>query len=191
MKIAINAGHTISGKGTGAVGYLVESNETRRVVKELIPILKARGVEVIDATVDKAASNTEYLKKAVQIANDAKADLFISIHFNAGGGTGCECFTWRGNKLKQAQGICDQLNALGFRDRGVKDGSAFYVIKNTKMPAVLVETCFADNYADYTLYSKLGAKRVAAAIADGITGRICDKTKLLCENCKRVLTREK
>ena len=184
MKIAINAGHTISGKGTGAVGYLTEGSEARRVVNALIPILKARGVDVIDATVDTAASNAEYLKKAVTIANNAKADLFISIHFNAGGGTGCECFTWRGNKLKQAQGICANLTKLGFRDRGVKDGSAFYIIKNTTMPAVLVETCFVDNYADYVLYSKLGAARVAAAIADGI----CDDTKLFCENCKRVLT---
>lgn len=188
MKIAINAGHTISGKGTGAVGYLTEGSETRRVVKALIPILQARGVEVIDATVDKAASNTEYLQKAVTIANNAKADLFISIHFNAGGGNGCECFTWRGNKLKQAQGICDRLKALGFRDRGVKDGSAFYVIKNTKMPAVLVETCFVDSRGDYELYRKLGVERVAAAIADGITKGNCDVTKLLCENCKKVLT---
>ena len=188
MKIAINAGHTASGKGTGAVGYLSESTETRRVVKALVPILKARGIEVIDATVDKAASNTEYLQKAVKIANDAKADLFISIHFNAGGGYGCECFTWCGNKVKQAQGICDGLKALGFRDRGIKDGSAFYVIKKTNMPAVLVETCFVDSRGDYELYRKLGVERVAAAIADGITKDICDDTKLLCKNCKNLLT---
>ncbi len=169
MRIAINAGHTISGKGSGAAGYLNESTETRKVVKALIPILKARGVEVIDATVDRAASQAEYLKKAVTIANKAKADLFISIHFNAGGGNGCECFTWRGEKVKQASGICKALKAAGFRDRGVKDGSAFYVIKKTTMPAVLVETCFVDSRGDYELYRKLGAARVAAAIADGIT----------------------
>lgn len=169
MRIAINAGHTISGNGSGAVGFLNESKETRKVVKALIPILKARGYEVIDATVDKAASQADYLKKAVTIANKAKADLFISIHFNAGGGRGCECYTWRGEKVKQAQGICKALKGEGFRDRGVKDGSAFYVIKKTTMPAVLVETCFVDSRGDYELYRKLGAARVAAAIADGIT----------------------
>lgn len=169
MKIAINAGHTISGKGTGAVGYLTEGSETRRVVKALIPLLKSRGYEVVDATVDKATSNTEYLNKAVTIANKAKADLFVSIHFNAGGGKGCECFTWHGIKRKQATGICKELKALGFRDRGVKDGSAFYVIRKTNMPAVLVETCFVDTRTDYELYRKLGVERVAKAIADGIT----------------------
>ena len=169
MKIAINAGHTASGKGTGAVGYLNESRETREIVSHLIPILKARGIEVIDATVDKAATNTEYLQKAVTIANKAKADLFISIHLNAGGGYGCECFTWRGIKRPQAVGICKELKALGFRDRGVKDGSTFYVIRKSNMPTVLVETCFVDSRSDYELYSRLGAKRIAAAIADGIT----------------------
>lgn len=169
MKIAINAGHTISGKGSGAVGFLNESKETRKIVKTLIPLLKARGYEVIDATVDKAASQTEYLQKAVTIANKANADLFISIHFNAGGGTGCECYTWRGDKVKQAQGICKALKGEGFRDRGVKDGSAFYVIKKTTMTAIIVEVCFVDSRADYELYRKLGASRVAAAIANGIT----------------------
>lgn len=169
MKIAINAGHTKSGKGTGAVGYLNESNETREIVSHLIPILKARGYEVVDATVDKAASNTAYLSKAVSIANKAKADLFVSIHLNAGGGNGCECFTWRGIKRKQAVGICKALNALGFRNRGVKDGSSFYVIRKTNMPSVLVETCFVDSRSDCDLYKKLGAKRIATAIADGIT----------------------
>jgi hypothetical protein len=53
---------------------------------------------------------------------------------------------------------------------------------------VLVETCFVDSRGDYELYRKLGVERVATAIADGITGANCDNTKLLCENCKKVLT---
>ncbi len=168
IKIAINAGHTRSGAGSGAIGFLDESRETRKVVKALIPLLRAKGYEVIDATIDKATSQTEYLRRAVNIANNAKADLFVSIHFNAGGGRGCECYTWKGGKVKQAVNICKNLKSEGFRDRGIKDGSAFYVIKKTTMTAILVEVCFVDNRSDHELYRKIGATDIARAIADGI-----------------------
>lgn len=169
MKIAINAGHTASGAGYGAIGYLKESEETRKIVQELIPLLKKKGHTVIDATVDKASTQLDYLQKSVQIANKAKADLFLSVHLNAGGGQGCEAFTWKGYKYKEAVNICKQLCDEGFKNRGVKDGSAFYVIKKTTMTAILLEVCFVDNRKDCDLYQKVGVKRIAQAIADGIS----------------------
>lgn len=168
IKIAINAGHTISGKGKGAVGYINESEETRKVVSALIPLLEAKGHKVIDATVDTATTQSAYLRKAVELANKSKADLFVSIHFNAGGGKGCEAYTWKGKKVKQAVDICDNLSKEGLRNRGVKDGSSFYVVKYTNMTAILVEICFVDNKRDCDLYKKIGVERIAKAIADGI-----------------------
>jgi N-acetylmuramoyl-L-alanine amidase len=168
IKIAINAGHTINGKGKGAVGYINESEETRKVVAALIPLLEAKGHKVIDATVDTAATQSAYLRKAVELANKSKADLFVSIHFNAGGGNGCEAYTWKGKKIKQAVDICDNLSKEGLRNRGVKDGSSFYVVKYTNMTAILVEVCFVDNKRDCDLYKKIGVERIAKAIADGI-----------------------
>ena len=168
MKIALNAGHTASGAGYGAVGYFKESIETRKIVHELIPLLKKKGHTVIDATVDRASSSSAYLKQAVQIANKSKADMFLTIHLNAGGGQGCEAYTWKGQKVKQAVNICKQLSEEGFKNRGVKDGSAFYVIKKTTMTAILLEVFFLDNRKDCELYSLKGAKKIAQAIADGI-----------------------
>lgn len=170
IKIAVNAGHTLTGAGSGAKGYLDESKETRRIVKALISILKCRGYEVVDATVDKAWSQNAYLKKAVGIANKAKADLFVSVHLNAGGGRGTECYTWKGGKVKQAVNICKELNTWGFRNRGVKDGSGLYIIKKSTMTAILVEVCFADDRLDSELYNKVGVTNIARAIADGISG---------------------
>lgn len=169
MKIALNAGHTASGAGYGAVGYYRESEETRKIVQELIPLLKKKGHTVIDATVDKASTQLDYLQKSVQIANKAKADLFLSVHLNAGGGQGCEAFTWKGHKYKEAVNICKQLCDEGFKNRGVKDGSAFYVIKKTTMTAILLEVCFLDNRKDCELYRQIGVKKIAQAIADGIS----------------------
>jgi N-acetylmuramoyl-L-alanine amidase len=169
MKIALNAGHTASGAGYGAVGYFKESIETRKIVQELIPLLKKKGHTVIDATVDRASTQLDYLQKSVQIANKAKADLFLTIHLNAGGGQGCEAYTWKGQKVKQAVNICKQLSEEGFKNRGVKDGSAFYVIKKTTMTAILLEVFFLDNRKDCVLYQQKGVKKIAQAIADGIS----------------------
>lgn len=168
MKIAINAGHTKSGAGFGAVGCITESIETRNVVNALIPLLKKKGHEVVNATVDKATTQSAYLQKTVSTANKSKADLFISVHFNAGGGNGCECYTYKGAKHKQAQNINAQLQKLGFRNRGIKNGSNFYVVRETTMKAILIEVCFVDNCKDVQLYKRLGAAKIAKAIAEGI-----------------------
>lgn len=165
MRICINAGHTKLGVGTGANGFLNESKETRKIAYELMKLLTDTNHIVIPAVFDKHNNN---LAAAVETANNNDADLFISIHLNAGGGTGCEAFTWKGEKVKQAVKACNNLAALGFKNRGIKDGSKLYVVKNTKMPAVLIETFFLDNNNDCNLYKKLGYKEIAQAIYKAI-----------------------
>lgn len=162
MKIVINAGHTKIGKGTGAAKYLTESIETRKIAGELIKLLADTNHEVIPAIVDKSDNN---LKEVVDLANNKNADLFISIHLNAGGGEGVECFTWKGEKLSKATQICENINKLGFKNRGVKNGSTLYVIKNTRMTAILIECCFVDSQSDKNKYN---AEKMAKAIFDAI-----------------------
>lgn len=167
-KFILNAGHTKTGAGSGAIGYLNESAETRKVVSHIKYYLEGKGHEVIVATVDKAESQSEYLYAVAHKANKhPDADLFVSVHFNAGGGRGCECYTYKGKKTAQAVGICEELSKYGFTNRGVKDGSQLYVVSKTKMPAVLVEVCFVDSVGDCSRYNRLGS-RVAQAITRGI-----------------------
>lgn len=165
VKICINAGHTLTGKGSGAVGWLNESKENRRVVKYLIEYLEEKGHTVTEATVDKSSN---YLKEVISEANKSGADLFLSVHFNAGKGRGTECYTWKGKKVSSAVKVCDNLSRLGFVNRGVKDGSGYYVIRKSKMTAVLIEVCFVDALDDIRLYKKHGAKGIAKAIAEAI-----------------------
>jgi len=165
MRICINAGHTKLGVGTGANGYLNESKETRKIAYELMQLLTDSNHIVIPAVYDKHNNN---LAAAVETANNNDANLFVSIHLNAGGGTGCEAYTWKGEKVKQAVKVCDNLAALGFKNRGVKDGSKLYVIKNTKMPAVLIEVCFVDTKQDADLFKQLGYTKIAQAIYKAI-----------------------
>lgn len=171
MIVGINCGHTVGGQaGSGAVGILEESRETRRVGYALMEQLRRRGVQVVDCTNDQAASTAENLSQIVAMANAQPLDAFYSIHFNAGGGEGSEVYTNQGRNVLEAETILENLSALGFPDRGIKDGSRLYVIRRTEAPAALIEVCFVDNRADADRYLNLGAERVAEAICQGIAG---------------------
>lgn len=105
------------------------------------------------------------LSYRVRVANSFKADetLFISIHCNAGGGTGFEIFTSVGTTKsdKLAEEIANAVeltyNKVGLNLRydfsdGDKDKeSDFYVLKKTNCPAVLLECGFFDNKKDFDL----------------------------------------
>lgn len=169
MRISVNAGHTKGGPGYGATykGFR-ESDITREVVEALLPKLRQRGHTVHNSTVDRAASQAAYLRKVCDLANGWGADLVLSVHCNASAsreGHGVECFTWRGKNVPQASKICAHMAKLGYRNRGIKDGSGLYVIKHTKATAILVELFFLDNYTDRKLYLEHGAERIAEAIA--------------------------
>ena len=165
MRIVINAGHTKFGAGTGAKGNLVESIETRKIAYELMKLLADSRHEVIPAVFDRDDNN---LKAAVDLSNKYKADLFISIHLNAGGGRGCEAYTYKGAKHTQAVNVCQNLNKLGFVNRGVKDGSHLYVVRNTTAKAILIEVCFVDSILDYELFKIIDYEKIAKAIYQAI-----------------------
>ncbi len=172
IKISVNAGHTKQGAGYGATykGFH-ESDITRAVVKALIPKLKARGHTVHNSTVDKAPTQGAYLRKVCQLVNESGAELFLSVHCNASSshlGQGVECWTWQGKKNATAAKIGAHVAGLGFKNRGIKDGSGFYVVKHTKPTAILVELFFLDNYTDRKLYLEHGAEKLAGAIARSI-----------------------
>ena len=172
MRIGINCGHTVAGQpGSGASGYLVESDETRAVGYALMDLLRQQGHAVINCTDDYANSTGENLRNICALANAQPLDLFVSIHFNAGQGQGVECWTYGSGDAGCADKIKRNIAMLGFRDRGIKDGSHLYVIKYTAARAVLVEVCFVDTKSDAEQYKKVGASNIAAAICEGITGK--------------------
>lgn len=171
MIVGINCGHTVSGTvGSGAVGFLNESNETRRVGYKVMEYLRAKGVTVVDCTDDYSSTVSENLKKIVYKANAQPLDLFVSIHFNSGGGRGTEVYTYNGEVFKQAELVCENMAELGFINRGIKNGSNLYVIRRSNARSVLIEVCFVDTKSDADLYNEVGADRIAEAISDAIVG---------------------
>lgn len=168
MKIAVDMGHCP--KSTGASGYLNELNEDRRIGYELISVLKSRGHTVVNVT--PGDSEAESLTGRARRANNAGADKFISIHLNAGGGTGTECYTTASSKMKSeaAQISANVAKCLGIRNRGHKIAN-YTVIAKTNMAACLLEVCFVDNETDYEAFKKTSYNSIANAIADGIEGK--------------------
>ncbi|MGB7444446.1 MAG: N-acetylmuramoyl-L-alanine amidase [Coleofasciculaceae cyanobacterium] len=168
MKFGIDIGHNVS-PDTGARGIKFEDNLTKDVGTKLIQKLKSKNHQVINCTPSRASSVRDSLAKRVNIANWHRVDVFVSIHFNAFNGSvnGTEIFAVSDTSKKIAQPVLDKIVDLGFFNRRVKSGSHLYVLRNTRMPAILVESCFCDSEKDMALFD---AEAVATAIAEGLTG---------------------
>ena len=168
MKIAIDLGHGV-GKDGGAVGIITEESVISEVGNKVIEGLKSLGHDVLSVRPSSASSVTDSLSKRTESSNNFGADLFVSIHANAGGGNGSEVYTYGGKEMTQARNVLNNLVSLGFRDRGIKS-EELYVINHTSADAMLVEICFVDTDSDVQLYNSIGSSSIAKAIVDGLTG---------------------
>jgi N-acetylmuramoyl-L-alanine amidase len=115
------------------------------------------------------------LQERVRIANQKKADFFLSLHVNAGGGTGFESYRdiHATGTIKIQQAIHDAVKVFisPIPDRGIKVASnpRLYVLRNTNMPAILLECMFIDNPSDaLCLASKVYLGGLAKAITAGV-----------------------
>lgn len=150
--ICLDDGHGMNtlGKRTPPIpklgGRVILENEfNREVVKFLDVELKRCGFRTLLA----APGDLDIpLIERTNRANRAKADLFISCHYNVGGGEGIETYHFPGSTKgkRAAQIIHRHLLASGVKrkDRGVKSAD-FFVLRKTTMPAVLIEFGFMDD----------------------------------------------
>lgn len=179
MRINVHAGHNPDGKSAcGAIGFIRESTEARKVKDAVISQLRQLGHTVYDCTCEDGTSQANVLTKIVNACNSRTVDLDVSIHFNAGAvdstgngittGTEVWLYSTGSNAKPYAENVCTAIAALGFRNRGIKYSTGLYFLKNTKAPAMLVESCFVDDKDDVQLYDY---QKMAEAIVYGITGQ--------------------
>lgn len=170
MKIVcIDPGH--GGKDPGAEsGGVQEKDITLTVALKIGALLT--GYEVVYTRDEDVYVG---LAERALIANQAKADLFVSVHCNSApsaSANGMEVYvhTTRSAASKRAaSAIYDCLLPVsGLRGRGVKADN-FAVLRETKMPAVLIELGFISNPDDRAkLTDSAWQDDAAQAIADGI-----------------------
>ncbi|WP_339789086.1 N-acetylmuramoyl-L-alanine amidase family protein [Paenibacillus sp. FSL R7-0313] len=110
----------------------------------------------------------------VKLANDLNADVFVSIHGNSVTAapqiSGTETYYYQRESSKALATLIHKnlINALGFNDRGVKNGN-YQVIRETTMPAVLLEIGFLSNQIEEeAMMSETNLNKAAQAIVDGI-----------------------
>ncbi|OMP68273.1 N-acetylmuramoyl-L-alanine amidase [Domibacillus epiphyticus] len=171
MKIAIDAGHGWNTPGKRSPDGMREYEFNRETA------LFLRNELAADILFVHHDSRDVPLSERVKKANEADADLFVSIHANAFGegwtsahGIETYVYTSRPPKaMKIAQSVQKELiSATGRRDRGVKTAD-FYVLRKTKMPAILIEAGFMTNREEAALLQSVNYRKTCArAIAAGI-----------------------
>lgn len=169
MKYAIDCGHNAT-PDTGAVGIKQEDVLTLAVGERVIAGLRSLGHAVVNCTPKKANSVSDSLRQRCAVANIEKADVFVSIHFNAFNckAYGSEVFAMSEGGKTLAKNVLNEICSLGFFNRGVKDGSHLHVIRSTNATAILIECCFIDSARDMVIFD---ADTMAAAIVKGLTGQ--------------------
>lgn len=188
-KFNSHGGHDAQGRGaSGAscniegVGLFHESVEDRNVNRDVIAYFKQDGHTTYDCTVDSAGSQNANLSQIVAKCNAHAVDRDISLHFNSGRNNpsgdgsigGVEVWLYDSsdsNLVADAKRVCENIAKLGFKNRGVKYNKNYYILKNTRAKAMIIEVCFVDDKDDVLLYKKVGSKAIAKAIVEGILNK--------------------
>ncbi len=175
--IAIDAGH--GGKDPGAMANgLQEKEVTLAIALKVQHILEQKGIQVVMTRKDDTYLT---LDERVKVAQNAKADTFVSIHINSNNSSipnGTETYYSKASLNSRAENskqlatfIQDRLyKAIGTTDRKVKEGQ-FYVIHKNPLPSVLIETGFVSNAEDAMKlaseeYRNLAAEAISLGILD-------------------------
>lgn len=171
--IMLDAGHGGKDQGT-SYGDILEKDLTLEITKKVEKELKSAGYEV-ELTRSKDESVNIY--ERVRYANQEKPDLFVSIHCNfleRGEVSGIETYYAEekgdaSRELAEKLQIC-MVAKTGAYDRNVRTED-FLVIKDTKMPAALIETGFLSDPGERELLQdEEYQKKLAEGISEGIIG---------------------
>lgn len=160
IKIFVDQGHNPSGHNTGAENSGVyEQDLTYNVGMYLAEMLKGNPefeVRVSRPTPETilGTTNATSLMERVAMANEWPADYFISIHANSNVNPnieGTEVYVYKAytESYYLAEHVLNGIvNVVGTKDNGVRVNPSLYVLRRTRMPAILVELAYMSNYED-------------------------------------------
>lgn len=194
MKICIDAGHGINtaGKRTPKFpdkSFMKEFEFNSKVAGYLKEELESYDkVDVVFTHDHPSGSRDVPLRDRTNLANRVKADLFISIHadaygdgstFNSANGTTTFIYNSAPEKaLNIASAIHKEVvNGIGRRDRGVKRAN-FHVLRETKMPAILIEYAFMTNLEEVKLLISDDFRRKCARVTGEAIGKYFNLKKI-------------
>jgi N-acetylmuramoyl-L-alanine amidase len=168
--VILDAGH--GGYDAGAVnGNRYEKDDNLRITLAVGNILKSKGVNVVYT---RTGDNYLSLAERAAISNNSNADMFVSFHRNSAvnpEANGFENYTAPNASARSkqfAKTVYDDVVETGVfpTNRGVKEAN-YYVLRNTKAPAMLLELGFISNNEDNERFDS-GFDSLANSISDGI-----------------------
>src|SRR5690625_88946 len=179
VKIFIDPGH--GGQDPGASGHgLKEKNVVLEIALRVADVLTKNYLGV-DVQLSRTADTFIELEERASQANAWGADYFVSIHNNAFNGSahGFESYIYNDNvsqTTKDKQKDVHQYisSSLNVNDRGMKDAN-FSVLRNTSMPAILLELLFIDNKAEA---NKLGSTQFKNKLGNIVANAIAKSYSL-------------
>ena len=187
MLVILDNGHGKETKGKRSPVWpdgsqLLEWEFNRDIVSRVTTLMERAGLPCVKLVPEMSdVPLTERCRRANEIYDRNNGHCFlISIHSNAGGGSGIEVYTSRGET--NADGIAFEIfNQLDeefgdewpmradWADGDPDKEEDFYILSRTKCPAVLVELFFMDNKKDCRfILSEEGRQRCASAIYKAI-----------------------
>lgn len=170
-KIMLDAGHGGADGGTGKQAA-VEKDINLVIVLEMKELLENKNIRVA-LTRDRDVFMS--LEDRVRAAEEADADLFLSVHCNYyekdSSISGLECYYCKGASEGRdyAEKIITEIEERGnIVSRNAKPAD-YYVLKNTSIPAVLVEVGYLSNYNERTnLMTEEYQERIAIELVEGV-----------------------
>ena len=182
--IVIDAGHGGVDPGAVGIGNVLEKDVTLAVSKRLQALVQQGGAQTIMVRDDDTDLGTsvgllkrkrEDLAQRIQLAKDAQAEVYISIHANSYPNpklTGAQTFYHSDSPESKllAQSIQQELNALTNGKRVAKGNQDIYVLKKAHQAAVTVELGFLTNAEEEQLLTTPEyQEKLAMAIYQGLS----------------------
>lgn len=189
--VVLDAGH--GGKDPGAKTADKSSYEKSINLKILLELKELLDRENIKVYYTRTGDDTVFLNPRVNLANDVKADLFLSIHCNSSESSiprGVEVLY----KSEGQQGeftsenlariALDQLKGItGYVNRGLVTGDEILIIHKSQVPVALIETGFVSNAEELGfLKSKEKEKEIAEAVVQVIKKALGEINKVKTTN---------
>jgi len=176
--VLIDPGHGAFDPGKVA-DTILEKDINLAIALKLQAYLEIGGATVLMTRIDDEAlsqSKAGDMHQRKQIANASQADIFVSIHqnsFRSPNVRGAQVFYFdtSDNSRKLAEHIQHQLKAFVDPNNRLqsKPNENYYVLRQTRMPAVIVECGFLTNYYERGLLTQEAyQERIAWAIYLGI-----------------------
>jgi len=182
--VMLDPGHGGYDPGTITARGVYEKSINLQIAQKVKEMLRPSGIEVlltrkedIDYAPDEVNGKTIKkqidLNRRIDMANAAKANVFVSLHVNAASGQNSGAETFYHSKSESGKRLAEliqqELIKIPGMNRRVAKPGDFYVIKNTSMPAVIVEVGYLSSFKEQKkLQQSWYQEQLSRAIAKGI-----------------------